>query len=160
MRILIEKYAVEKAILLFNDEDIEVLRGYIEIARKGDEQDRLQASYNLVRLMPNYIQFLKLSDSPDVNIEESKTFDRYVDFFAVSHNTQDKGVGSMLLKERVFPYIAKNGGGMVSLVTNTGINRKFYMSNGFEEFQEENFTLKNESVKNWSYRMHIDNALD
>lgn len=59
MRILIEKYAVEKAILLFNDEDIEVLRGYIEIARKGDEQDGLQASYNLVRLMPNYIQFLR-----------------------------------------------------------------------------------------------------
>ena len=77
-----------------------------------------------------------------------------MDSFAVSHNTQDKGVGSMLLKEHLFPYITKNGGGMVSLVTNTGINRKFYMSNGFEEFQEENFTLKNESVKNWSYRMH------
>lgn len=34
------------------------------------------------------------------------------------------------------------------------------MKNGFEEFKEENLKLKNESVKNWSYRMHIDNALD
>src|SRR5699024_4793294 len=110
--------------------------------------------------MPNYIQFLRLSDSLDVNIEESKTYDWYVDSFAVSHTTQDIGVGIMLLKELVFPYIAKNGVVIVSLLTNTDINRKFYMSNSFEEFQEENFTLKNESVKNWSYRMHIDNAWD
>lgn len=111
-------------------------------------------------MLPKTLQFLKLANSSDINIEDSETFDWYVDSFAVSHKTQGKGVGSRLLKECVFPYIAKNGGGMVSLVTNTGINRKFYMKNCFEEFKEENLKLKNESVKNWSYRMHIDNALD
>lgn len=111
-------------------------------------------------MLPQTLQFLKLANSSDVNIEDSRTFDWYVDSFAVSHNTQGKGVGSRLLKECVFPYIAKNGGGMVSLVTNIGINRKFYMKNGFEEFKEENLTLKNESVKNWSYRMHVESALD
>ncbi|WP_092988011.1 GNAT family N-acetyltransferase [Lacicoccus qingdaonensis] len=111
-------------------------------------------------LLPKTLQFLKLANSSEVNIEDSKRFDWYVDSFAVSHKTQGKGVGSRLLKECVFPYIAKNDGGIVSLVTNTGINRKFYMKNGFEEFKEENLKLKNESVKNWSYRMHIESTLN
>lgn len=44
MRILIERYAVEKAILLYNNEDLEILRGYIQIAREGSEQETLQAN--------------------------------------------------------------------------------------------------------------------
>lgn len=107
-------------------------------------------------MLPKAIQFFKLANSSDVNIEDSKKFDWYLDSLAISDKAQGKGVGSRLLKEGVFPYIADNGGGTVSLVTNTGINRKFYMKNGFEEFKEENLVLRNESIKNWSYRMYID----
>lgn len=66
-------------------------------------------------MLPKTLQFLKLANSSDINIEDSETFDWYVDSFAVSHKTQGKGVGSRLLKECVFPYIAKNGGGMVPM---------------------------------------------
>ena len=111
-------------------------------------------------MLPKAIQFLRLANGSDINIEDSKTFDWYVDSLPVSDKAQGKGVGSGLLKACVFPYIAENSGGKVSLVTNTGINRKFYMKNGFEEFKEENLILNNESIKNWNYRMHIESALD
>lgn len=111
-------------------------------------------------MLPKALQFLKLANSSEVNIEDSKRFDWYVDSFAISPRAQGKGAGSRLLKECLFPYVAKNGGGTVSLVTNTGINRKFYMKNGFEEFKEEKLTMKNESVKKWSYRMQVESALD
>lgn len=111
-------------------------------------------------MLPKVLQFLKLANSSEVEIEDSKQFDWYVDSLAISDKAQGKGIGSRLLKQGVFPYIAGNGGGMVSLVTNAGINRKFYMKNGFEEFEKETLKLKNESIKNWSYRMHVESALD
>lgn len=63
MRILIEKYAVEKAILLFNDEDIKVLRGYIEAARKGDEQDTMQANKDFHNKIISAVKNPYLSES-------------------------------------------------------------------------------------------------
>ncbi|GAB3056316.1 GntR family transcriptional regulator [Salinicoccus sesuvii] len=57
MRILIESHAVEKAVLLFVEEDLEELRGYIKQAKAGDETLTLIANKNfhdkLVRAIRN-----------------------------------------------------------------------------------------------------------
>ncbi|MFC3419111.1 GntR family transcriptional regulator [Salinicoccus hispanicus] len=57
MRILIESHAVEKAVLLFVDEDLKELRNYIKQAKDGDASLTLKANKNfhdkLVRAIRN-----------------------------------------------------------------------------------------------------------
>lgn len=76
----------------------------------------------------------------------------YVDSFAVAKGYQGKSLGSALFNDFIFPYIRKNGGGWITLVTHTELNKKFYGKNGFEVFNEFNIGLTGNPIPNYSFR--------
>lgn len=80
----------------------------------------------------------------------------YLETLAVSASCQGQGLGSKMLKECIKPYIEKRGGGLLTLITNTELNRLFYKKNGFDEFHEMTLARNGKKIGNWSYRMKID----
>lgn len=79
----------------------------------------------------------------------------YIDSFAVSKQHQGQSVGSQLFEKGVFPYIASNGGGTVTLVTHTDLNKKFYEKNGFQLFSQYPIEGGNKTVNNMSFKQYI-----
>lgn len=79
----------------------------------------------------------------------------YLSSLAVSNSYQGQGIGSKMLNECIIPYIAKHGGGVLSLITNAESNRNFYKKNGFLEFHETTICRNNKEIGNWSYKLEI-----
>lgn len=79
----------------------------------------------------------------------------YLHLLAVDVKSEGKGIGSRMLKECVIPYVKEHGGETLSLYTNSEINRKFYIKNGFHEFHEQRFSYSGRSFGSWSYRMDL-----
>lgn len=80
----------------------------------------------------------------------------YIEFLAVSSTCQGQGLGSKMFEACIIPYIQRNGGGVLTLITNTEQNRVFYKKNGFEEFHEMFIHKNGKEIGNWSYRMNIE----
>lgn len=124
---------------------------------QGKQSDLLEyvrmGSLRLIkkRMLFKAIRFLKLANRFDNSTQDGDYFDWYLDSLAISKLAQGQGIGSQFLNQCIFQYISENGGGVLSLVTNTELNRKFYKKNGFEEFKEEHLQWQKETVRNWSY---------
>ena len=61
-----------------------------------------------------------------------------------------------MLHDCILPYIAENGGGLLTFNTNAEINRAFYKKNGFEEFDVDTLNENGKEIGNWSYKRMID----
>lgn len=79
----------------------------------------------------------------------------FLELFAVSNSFQGQGVGGKMLNEFVIPYIANQGGGMLTFITNSEVNRRFYKKNGFIEFHAGEIHRRDKVLYNWSYQKHI-----
>ncbi len=79
----------------------------------------------------------------------------YVDSFAVAKGYQGKSLGSALFRYFIFPHVRKHGGGTVTLVTHTELNKKFYCKNGFEVFSEFAIGPEGGTIPNYSFRQVI-----
>lgn len=77
----------------------------------------------------------------------------FLHLLAVDSAKKGKGVGSRMLSECIIPYVKKRGGETLCLYTNSEINRKFYIKNGFREFDEMHFAYGGKAFGSWSYRM-------
>lgn len=77
-------------------------------------------------------------------------------FLAVSPARKGMGLGSAMLRDGVVPYVAKHGGGLLTLNTNTEANRRFYTKNGFTEFDACSLHDHGRQIGNWSYKMKVD----
>ncbi len=68
---------------------------------------------------------------------------------------QGKSFGSKMINDCLVPFIRRNGGGILALITNTNLNRSFYKKNGFDEFSA--FPLKRfgREIGNWSFKRTI-----
>ena len=77
----------------------------------------------------------------------------YISLLTVDKSTEGKGVGSRFLSECIIPFVKEQGAESLCLFTNSEINRKFYLKNGFEEFDEKHFVYNGESIGSWSYLM-------
>ena len=75
---------------------------------------------------------------------------------AVSSHSKGQGIGSKMLHDCILPYIAKNGGGLLTFNTNEEVNRTFYKKNGFEEFDIDTLHENGKEIGNWSYKRMID----
>lgn len=75
---------------------------------------------------------------------------------AVSSHSKGQGIGSKMLHDCILPYIAENGGGLLTFNTNAEINRAFYKKNGFEEFDVDTLNENGKEIGNWSYKRMID----
>ena len=86
------------------------------------------------------------------------TFDKnawYLDLLAVEPAKQGQQIGSRFLQECIIPTVKKGGGHTLCLFTNSEINRKFYIKNGFKEFDAREFTYKGNRFGSWSYHMDV-----
>lgn len=62
---------------------------------------------------------------------------------------------SRMLKQCLFPFIARQGGGLFTLMTHNEANRQFYRKNGWMEFDERVLRGKEMSLESWSYKTVI-----
>lgn len=79
----------------------------------------------------------------------------YLDSLGVSGARQGQRLGSRMLNDGIRPYIAQNGGGTLTLITNTEQNRAFYVQNGLEEFNASTISRNGRRIENWAYRVTI-----
>ena len=79
----------------------------------------------------------------------------YLDTLAVEKTHQGQGLGSHMLNFILKIYIAKRGGGVLSLMTNTTLNRAFYLKNGFSEYSACVVEYKERAMPNWLFTRHI-----
>lgn len=94
-----------------------------------------------------FIKLLELSEAECKKIEEPHW---YLGGYAVNKNHHEQGIGSYMLQEGVFPYIRERGGKLLSLVTNSEYNEKFYKSNGLKTIKKEMIHLNGKEIGNWT----------
>ncbi|MCY7518207.1 GNAT family N-acetyltransferase, partial [Bacillus safensis] len=79
----------------------------------------------------------------------------YLEALVVAKDQQGKKLGSRMLKQCLFPFIARQGGGLFTLMTHNEANRHFYRKNGWMEFDERVLRGKEMSLESWSYKTVI-----
>ncbi|WP_238409442.1 GNAT family N-acetyltransferase [Bacillus safensis] len=79
----------------------------------------------------------------------------YLEALVVAKDQQGKKLGSRMLKQGLFPFIARQGGGLFTLMTHNEANRQFYRKNGWMEFDERVLRGKEMSLESWSYKTVI-----
>lgn len=82
----------------------------------------------------------------------------FLEVLAVSPEVQGKGIGGKMITEWIEPFIQTQGGGVLTLITNSERNRIFYQKNGFVEFHEGRLVTKERQLGNWSYQKVISST--
>ena len=77
----------------------------------------------------------------------------FLNILTVEPAAEGRGIGSLMLKECILPYVRKCGGEGLCLYTNSKINRKFYEKNGFMQFHSQEFTHRGKTFGSWSYQI-------
>ena len=80
----------------------------------------------------------------------------FLNVLTVVPSMEGQGIGSRMLQECIIPYVKQNGGNKLCLYTNSEINRKFYLKNGFEVFDSQEFSYGGRSVGSWSFEMALN----
>lgn len=75
---------------------------------------------------------------------------------AVDASQKGGGIGSRMLHECLLPYISAHGGGVLTFNTNAEVNRRFYLKNGFEEFDARVLRVGELQIGDWCYRRTVD----
>ena len=75
---------------------------------------------------------------------------------AVDASRKGGGVGSRMLQECIIPYVASHGGGTLTFNTNAEINRRFYLKNGFTEFDARRLHTGALTIDDWCYRLTVE----
>lgn len=97
------------------------------------------------------IDFFKISNKVHEEVENNYPNSLYIELLVISNELKGKGYGSKLFNEFLFPYLKKEGIKELSLITNTEINSKFYLKNGFQNFSIKNLKYKEKEITTWSF---------
>lgn len=83
----------------------------------------------------------------------------FLETLAVDKLCKGQQLGSRMLKDCIIPYIKKhipsNRSENVLTFTNNAINRKFYIQNGFSEFDTTPIESNGRIIGNWSFQMFV-----
>ena len=60
------------------------------------------------------------------------------------------------IKDLVIPLVRSSGGNLITVTTNSEKNVDFYTNNGFTLIKEETLEYKAKTIKNWSFRMDLE----
>ena len=82
----------------------------------------------------------------------------YVGLLSVSKDYQGQRLGSRMIEECIVPIVKQFGGKKITLVTNTEINRKFYIQNGFLELFSESIISDRHLLPNWGYLRSLESV--
>lgn len=80
----------------------------------------------------------------------------YLEMLAVDTHLKGQGLGTRMIHECLIPYTRFHNGRTLSLITNTEQNRRFYTTNGFEEFSEMHLHSHGNTIGNWSFFRDLD----
>lgn len=101
------------------------------------------------------LDFFKISEESCKDCFDKYPNAYYLEILAVDTSFKGKGLGSSMIKDCLTPYIKKQGGKDFTLITNTEINCKFYMKNGFKEFSYNTLERNGNKIDNWSFHYNI-----
>lgn len=79
----------------------------------------------------------------------------FLELLAVSEKNQGQGLGGQLLHDYVTPFIANQGGGLLTFITNSEENCRFYQKNGFTAFHKGLLHRNHQVLENWSFKKEI-----
>lgn len=95
-------------------------------------------------------------------ISEIKEKSWMLEILAVDKSCRGQRLGTKMLNDCIIPHIAKQSSGTKPetfvTFTNTEGNQKFYLKNGFTEFDYTTIQRNGQTIGNWSFRMTIDPA--
>jgi ribosomal protein S18 acetylase RimI-like enzyme len=74
---------------------------------------------------------------------------------AVSKLHQGKQLGTKMIQDCVIPFVKKQGGRRLTLITNNEANQKFYSKNGFVQFFEDKLHFIDGVAHNWSFKLEL-----
>ena len=97
------------------------------------------------------LDFFTISEEAHADCAKNCPGAWYLELLAVDGNRKGQGLGSNMLQDCVIPYIKTRGDKLLSLITNTEQNRKFYTKNGFQEFAGRKLTRQGRTIGNWSF---------
>lgn len=119
---------------------------------------KLLKKANLTKLL-KFLNVLEEGHRPCNGIKEHSWV---LESLAVDKSCIGQQLGTKMLNECIIPYISEQSCGTKPetfiTFTNTEINRKFYLKNGFTEFDYTTIQMNGTTIGNWSFRMTINPA--
>lgn len=102
------------------------------------------------------LKYMELSDKTEIVVKSIPEPRWHLYFLAVDPNCQKLGIGSGAIKDLVIPLVRSSGGNLITVTTNSEKNVDFYTNNGFTLIKEETLEYKAKTIKNWSFRMDLE----
>ncbi|MGM0124948.1 hypothetical protein IGI37_002342 [Enterococcus sp. AZ194] len=112
---------------------------------------KLIANLGLTR----FIKFLSIYDTAQIDCKQLSQNAWYIDTLAVRVNRQGEGIGEEFIQQCILPYIKKNGGGLLTLITQNANNYDFYVKNGFINFSNKTLINDGVEIQNYSFSQLI-----
>lgn len=110
--------------------------------------------------LPKLLKFLNVLEEGHKPTSGMKKHSWLLELMAVDRSCRGKQLGSKMLNECIIPHIKEQSIGTEPetfiTFTNTEINKKFYLKNGFTEFDYTTIRMDEKSIGNWSFRMSIN----
>lgn len=106
----------------------------------------------------NILQMKKLAEDVRKEINQRYPNQWYVGILAVNKEFQGQQLGSRMIEECLIPYVTEQKAELLTLITNTELNRKFYIKNGFLEVLSEQLKVGKNVVNNWGYIRNISQS--
>lgn len=97
------------------------------------------------------LDFFDISEKGHLDCAEQHPNAWYIELLAVDNDMKGCGLGSGMINDCLIPYIKDNGGGELTLTTNTAKNCTFYRKNGFDEFAVRKLESSEQTIQNWSF---------
>lgn len=97
-----------------------------------------------------FLNLIKNTETACAKIKEPRWF---LTVLAVDKNCQGKQLGSKMIQDGIIPYVKKHRGKLLTFTTNTELNCKFYIKNGFIPFDKRTLQYNGINVENWSFKM-------
>ncbi|WP_148302614.1 GNAT family N-acetyltransferase [Caldalkalibacillus mannanilyticus] len=115
-----------------------------------------------ISLLPKLLKFLDVLEEGHKPCNGIKEHSWMLEFLAVDKFCKGQQLGTKMLNECVIPYIMNQSCGTKPVTfitfTNTEINSRFYLKNGFTEFDYTTIQRNGKEIGNWSFRMTINPA--
>jgi len=108
----------------------------------------------------NSLGFLSMSDKSEELLVNYPEKHWYVLTLTVRIDKEGKGYGSRIIQEFLIPHVAQNGGGLLTLKTDTEENARFYTRNGFELYKFRKMEFNNKPMDNYSFWMRVERKND
>jgi len=116
----------------------------------------LYGAFSVIRYggFKNTFGFLDMVDRfnvPHVEFAKKNPNTWNLELLFVNKKYHGQGIGSRMINECVVPYVKKNGGEYLTLITNKEKNVHFYEKNGFDILQHDDLIYNNKQINNWTF---------